>query len=65
MLDIIYLQLKANNYYKYITGRNRGDRENKQVMLDVSEFGIEETVNILYQIYIRLNTNNPLHFQPI
>lgn len=41
---------ERHNYYKYVTGLNRGDRDYKQVMLDVSEFGIEETVNILYRI---------------
>ena len=43
---------QRHNYYKYVTGKNRGDREYKQVMLDVSEFGIEETVNILYHIVL-------------
>lgn len=43
---------QRHNYYRYVTGRNRGDRDYKQVMLDVSEFGIEETVNILYHIVL-------------
>ncbi len=38
---------QRHNYYKFITGENRGDRDNKQVMLDVSEFGIEGTAVVL------------------
>lgn len=28
---------QRHNYYKYVTGKNRGDRDNKHLMIDVSE----------------------------
>ncbi|MCC6094141.1 MAG: cytidylate kinase-like family protein [Eubacterium sp.] len=39
---------QRHNYYRYITGMNRGDRDFKQLMIDISEFGIPGTVDIIY-----------------
>lgn len=41
------VDLQRHNYYKYITGKNRGDRDNKHIMLDVSNFGYEGTADII------------------
>ena len=41
---------QRHNYYKYVTGVNRSDRHLKHVMLDVSKFGEEKVVDILYHI---------------
>lgn len=41
---------QRHNYYKYVTGKNRGDREYKQLMIDVSDFGTEGTVKLICQI---------------
>lgn len=41
---------QRHNYYKYVTGKNRGDRDYKHIMLDVSKFGTERTVDILADI---------------
>lgn len=41
---------QRHNYYKYITGKNRGDRDSKHIMLDVSRFGSDTTVDIIYDI---------------
>ena len=38
---------QRHNYYKYVTGKNRGDRSGKHVMLDVSVFGVEGSVELL------------------
>lgn len=40
---------QRHNYYKYVTGKNRGDRHGKHVMLDVSLYGIEGSVDLLYE----------------
>ena len=37
---------QRHNYYKYVTGRNRGDREGKHLMIDVSYYGIDGTVEL-------------------
>lgn len=38
---------QRHNYYKYVTGKNRGDRSGKHVMLDVSVYGVEGSVELL------------------
>lgn len=38
---------QRHNYYKYVTGHNRGDRENKDLMIDVSTYGVKGTVDLM------------------
>ena len=38
---------QRHSYYKYVTGKNRGDRSNKQMFLDVSAFGTEGSVKMM------------------
>ncbi len=38
---------QRHNYYKYVTGRNRGDRSGKHLSLDVSIFGEDKSVKLL------------------
>ena len=38
---------QRHNYYKYVTGRNRGDRDGKHLMIDVSYYGIDGTVELI------------------
>ncbi len=38
---------QRHNYYKYVTGRNRGDRIGKNLSLDVSAFGEDKSVKLL------------------
>ncbi len=38
---------QRHNYYKYVTGKNRGDRDGKNLMIDVSYFGIQGTVDLV------------------
>lgn len=54
---------QRHNYYKYVTGKNRGDRDYKHVMLDVSFYGLEGSVNLLYdavQIHFGDKNKQPL-----
>jgi len=47
---------QRHNYYKYVTGRNRGDRQGKHIMIDVSNFGVTGSVELLYEaIQIRFS----------
>lgn len=38
---------QRHNYYKYVTGRNRGDRAGKNLSVDVSAFGEDKSVKLL------------------
>ncbi len=47
---------QRHNYYKYVTGKNRGDRSGKHVMLDVSVYGVEGSVELLTEaVWIRFS----------
>ena len=39
---------QRHNYYKYVTGKNRGDRNGKNVMIDVDAYGVEGTIQLMY-----------------
>lgn len=41
---------QRHNYYKYVTGMNRGDRNLKHIMIDVERFGSERTADIIANI---------------
>jgi cytidylate kinase len=52
---------QRHNYYKYVTGKNRGDRMGKHVMLDVSTYGVEGSVDLLCEaIRIRFSEDSKL-----
>lgn len=38
---------QRHNYYKYVTGQNRGDRNGKNMLIDVEAFGVEGTVKMI------------------
>lgn len=38
---------QRHNYYKYVTGQNRGDRNGKNLMIDVEAFGVDGTVEMM------------------
>lgn len=38
---------QRHDYYKYVTGKNRGDRYNKYLSIDVSKFGPDGTVSLI------------------
>ena len=50
-LDTIKLMQKVDrqrhNYYKFVTGKNRGDRDGKNMELDVSKFGVGGCVKMM------------------
>lgn len=38
---------QRHNYYKYVTGKNRGDRNGKQMLIDVEAFGVDGSVEMM------------------
>ena len=40
---------RRHNYYRYVTGKNRGDRHGRNIMIDVEMFGVEGAVELIYQ----------------
>lgn len=48
---------QRHNYYKYVTGRNRGDRLGKDILIDVSTYGEAGTVELMYEA-IRIRFGN-------
>lgn len=38
---------QRHNYYKFVTGKNRGDRDGKHLMVDVSYYGIDGTAELV------------------
>lgn len=38
---------QRHDYYKYVTGHNRGDREEKNLLIDIAKFGTEGTVKLM------------------
>lgn len=40
---------QRHNYYKYVTGKDRGDRHGKHIMIDTSLFGEEGSISVLYE----------------
>lgn len=41
-----------HNYYKYVTGHDRGDRHGRNLMIDVDMFGVDGAVNLIYSAAI-------------
>lgn len=40
---------RRHRYYKFVTGHSRGDRHGRNLMIDVEMFGIEGTVELIYE----------------
>lgn len=47
---IAYINRCRHNYHKLITGSVRGDRKLRNILIDSSFLGIEETADMLYEI---------------
>ena len=47
---------QRHNYYKYVTGTNRGDRNGKQMLIDVESFGVEGSVKMMKDAIEYLNS---------
>lgn len=45
---------QRHNYYKYVTGKNRGDRYDKHLMLDVAKFRDEGTVTLMKEAILQV-----------
>ena len=48
---------QRHNYYKYVTGQNRGDRNGKDMLIDVEAFGVEGTVKMMKDAIAYLYNN--------
>lgn len=44
---ITKIDSKRHAYYKHVTGKNRGNREERHLMIDVEMFGVEGTVQLI------------------
>jgi CMP/dCMP kinase len=51
---IAKIDSKRHSYYRYVTGRDRGDRHGRNLMIDVEKFGIPGTVELIYQACTQL-----------
>jgi CMP/dCMP kinase len=45
---IAKIDTKRHSYYRFVTGRDRGDRHGRNLMIDVEKFGIPGTVDLMY-----------------
>lgn len=39
---------KRHNYYKFVTGKNRGDRHGRNLMIDMQAFSLDDAVDLIY-----------------
>ncbi len=44
---IAKIDKRRHRYYKYVTGKNRGDRHGRNLMIDVEMFGVEGAVKLI------------------
>ena len=40
---------KRHDYYKTVTGKNRGDRHGRNLMIDMQMFSVEDAVDLIYR----------------
>ncbi len=40
---------ERHDYYKYVTGKNRGDRHGRNLMIDMNTFSVEDAVDLIYE----------------
>lgn len=40
---------ERHNYYKFVTGKNRGDRHGRNLMIDMNMFSVDDAVNLIYE----------------
>lgn len=40
---------QRHNYYKYVTGQNRGNRLGKDILIDVNTYGKDGTIELMYE----------------
>lgn len=45
---------QRHNYYKYVTGQNRGDRNGKEMLIDVAAFGVDGCVKMMKEAIMYL-----------
>lgn len=50
---ITEIDRQRHYYYKYVTGTNRGDRHNRDIVINSDFLGIDGTVDILYDMAVK------------
>ncbi|MCR5253702.1 MAG: cytidylate kinase-like family protein [Treponema sp.] len=40
---------ERHDYYKFITGKNRGDRHGRNLMIDMNMFSVDDAVDLIYE----------------
>ncbi|MCR5723570.1 MAG: cytidylate kinase-like family protein [Treponema sp.] len=40
---------ERHDYYKFVTGKNRGDRHGRNIMIDMSMFSVDDAVDLIYE----------------
>ncbi len=40
---------KRHDYYKFVTGKNRGDRHGRNLMIDMNMFSVDDAVELIYE----------------
>ena len=40
---------ERHNYYKFVTGKNRGDRHGRNLMIDMNMFSLDDVVELIYE----------------
>ncbi len=40
---------ERHNYYKFVTGKNRGDRHGRNLMIDMNMFSVDDAVDLIYE----------------
>lgn len=46
---------QRHNYYKYVTGHNRGDREGKDLLINVEKFGVEGSAAMMMDAFEKID----------
>lgn len=41
---------ERHDYYKFITGKNRGDRHGRNLMIDMNMFSVDDAVDLIYEV---------------
>ncbi len=46
---LVKIDRERHNYYKFVTGKNRGDRHGRNLMIDMNMFSVDDAVDLIYE----------------
>lgn len=46
---VIKIDRERHDYYKFVTGKNRGDRHGRNIMIDMNMFSVDDAVDLIYE----------------